>query len=420
MSKIYVIGVGVTKFVVPPSSKDYDVMGYEAALAAVKDSGVDYKHVEGAVCGYCYGDPTCGQRVVYQLGLTGVPILNVNNNCSTGSTALWTARMMVQAGKECVLAVGFEKMERGNLTQKFSDSHQSPTQKHFDSMFDKGMSKEPIDKNTNDFTGNVIKLFAGAQTEHMKRFGSSVDDFSLIAYKNHKHSKHNPYAAMQMEIPLQTIAKSKALYGPILRMQACPVACGAAAAVLCSESFVRRNNLQDRAVCIAGQALVTDVPGSFDSSIMNLAGYGLAKMAAQKALKEANTKPSDVQVVECHDCFSCNELFMYEALGLCGEGEGHKLLKTGQWKKTKEGGELFFMGSGGGVVVNPSGGLESKGHPIGATGLAQCAELVWQLRGQAGKRQVPGASVGLQHNFGLGSACVVTVYKRENAQQSKL
>lgn len=408
------VGVGMTKFARPMSGRDYPEMGKEAIGKALTDAQLPYKSIEAAVAGYCYGDPTCGQRVIYEFGLTGIPVVNTNNNCSTGSSALWIARNFVLGGVyDCVLAVGFEKMEK-NLSQKFTDvGYTSPVQKHFDRVYECGVAKDPIG-NLNEMTGGVIKMFGEAALEHQKLYHSTDKHLATIAYKNHKHSVNNPNAMIQKEFPFDVIAdKSKAIWGPITSLQACPTADGAAAAIVCSEAFVLKHGLQNTAIEIAAQAMVTDLPSSFQDSptkYMSLCGYDMAAEAARRVYAESGLTSAAVDVAEVHDCFSCNELMMYEALGLCKQGEAGKFVETGKWIRNKQGGELFLLGDR--VVVNPSGGLESKGHPIGATGLGQCAELCLQLRSACGKRQVESAKVALQHNFGLGSACVVTLYKK--------
>ncbi|ELR15408.1 uncharacterized protein ACA1_275820 [Acanthamoeba castellanii str. Neff] len=366
---------------------DYPEMAREAVTAALRDAGLPYTAVEAVVAGYCYGEPTCGQRAVYEMGLTGVPVVNVNNNCSTGSTALFVARNFVAGGLySCALALGFEKMER-NLSQKYTDSgYTSPVARHFDYMFACGSNRQQVGR-LNEMTGNVIKMFGDAALEHQRKYGSNDAHLTTLAYKNHKHSVNNPYAQLQKEIPF---------------------------------AFVKAHGLESQAVEIVAQALVTDVPSSFDlenKSFANLCGFDLTSRGAQQVFRDSGLKPSDVDVLEVHDCFSVNELLVMEAVGLCGKGEGGKLVDSGRWIRNAAGGELFQVG--GRWVVNPSGGLESKGHPIGATGLAQCAELCWQLRGKADKRQVEGAKVALQHNFGLGSAAVVTLYRVYSAQPSE-
>jgi acetyl-CoA acetyltransferase len=234
----------------------------------------------------------------------------------------------------------------------------------------------------------------------MERYGSTADHYAWIGWKNHRHSVNNPYAQFQTEYTLEDIKSAKMIHDPLTKLQCSPTSDGSACAIVASERFVDAHDLWDRAVEIAGQSMVTDMTSTFDTgSCMRVVGYDMSKEAARRAYEEAQVGADDVDVIELHDCFSANELITYEALGLAEEGHGHELVDN---EDTTYGGRW---------VVNPSGGLISKGHPLGATGLAQCSELTWQLRGQADKRQVDGARVGLQHNIGLGGAAVVTVYR---------
>ncbi|KAJ8305348.1 hypothetical protein KUTeg_015893 [Tegillarca granosa] len=404
LRRTFVVGVGVTKFEKPETKKwDYPDMGREAGQEALRDAGLSYNAIQAVVASYCYGEPTCGQRAVYELGLTGVPVFNVNNNCSSGSSALMLARRLVQSGiEDCVLAVGFEKMERG-LSEKYTEKT-SPVKRHMDHMVDIGAKPGLIQPHLNTMTSDVVKLYAYAAREYLKKYpNTTVDDFVSISYKNHKHSMNNPKATIQRVISKEDIKTKLPLCYPITFWMSAPTADGGAAAIVCSEDFVIKNNLQSQAVEIVAQHMVTDKISSFDKSFRDLSGYSMAKEAAQRCYTESGLSPSDVDVIEVHDCFSCNELFMYEALQLAEEGKGADLIRNSQWKRNQNGGELCVLK--GKWVVNPSGGLESKG-------LAQCAELVLQLRGKADKKQVDGAKVGLQHNFGIGGAAVVTMYKK--------
>jgi acetyl-CoA acyltransferase len=387
-----VIGVGMTKFDKPGTKEgDYPDWAKEAGEKALADAGVQYDAVEQAYAGYCYGDSTCGQRAVYGLGLTGIPVLNVNNNCSTGSSALYLARQAIKGGiAECALAVGFEKMEKGSLGVKYTD-RTNPIDKHAIAMFE---VREP------EQSPPAPQMFGNAGREHMERYGSTSDHYAWIGWKNHKHSVNNPYAQFQSEYSMDDIKAAKVIHEPLTKLQCSPTSDGSAAAVVASERFVDEHDLWDQAVEIAGQAMVTDMSSTFDEgSCIKIVGYDMSKEAANRAYAEAGVGPEDVDVIELHDCFSANELITYEALGLAEEGKGHELVDS---EDTTYGGRW---------VVNPSGGLISKGHPLGATGLAQCSELTWQLRGQADKRQVDGAKVALQHNIGLGGAAVVSVYR---------
>lgn len=337
------------------------------------------------------GDSTCGQRALYEIGMTGIPIYNVNNNCSTGSSAILLAKQLIENGKnDCVLALGFEKMERGSLTSKYTD-RENPIEKLVIAMSE-----------VSDITGAPIaaQLFGNAGVEHMKKYGSKPEHFAKIAYKNHKHSTNNPYSQFQDEYSLDQVKKSPQVHEVLTKLQCCPTSDGAAACVLASEDFVRRYGLERQAVEIVGMEMSTDLPSTFnEKSAMKIVGYDMTRNAAQKLFAKTNYKPQDVDVVELHDCFSANELITYEALGLCEPGKAHELVEKND------------NTYGGKYVINPSGGLISKGHPLGATGLAQCNELCWQLRGEAQKRQVPNARLALQHNIGLGGAVVVALYR---------
>ncbi|HSP97663.1 MAG TPA: lipid-transfer protein [Candidatus Dormibacteraeota bacterium] len=391
--KVFVIGVGMTKFE-KPGSKDWDYpdMAREAGTKALQDAGIGFDQIEQAAVGYCYGDSTAGQRAVYGLGMTGIPIYNVNNNCATGSTALFMAKQFVEAGiADCALALGFEKMEKGSLGVKFQD-RTNPMDKHFQAMVDvRGFAQAPP----------APQFFGNAGREHMDRYGTTAEQFAKIGWKNHKHSVNNPYSQFQDEYTLEQILNAPMVYDPLTKLQCCPTSDGAGAAIVVSEDFVRTHNLQAKAVEILGMAMTTDFPSTFDEkSCIKLVGSDMTRKAAQKVYEQSGLGPENVDVVELHDCFSCNEMITYEALGLCPEGKGGAFVDAGA------------NTYGGKVVVNPSGGLISKGHPLGATGLAQCAELNWQLRGEADKRQVKDAKVALQHNLGLGGAAVVTMYRK--------
>jgi acetyl-CoA acyltransferase len=395
-NKTYVIGVGMTKFEKPGARDwDYPDMAVEAGTKALDDAGISYDDIEQAVAAYCYGESTSGQEALYGIGLSGIPIVNVNNNCSTGSTALFLARQLIAGGiVDCALAIGFEKMEKGSLGLKWTD-RRPPMSRQLTQMIE-----------LREFTASppAAQVFGNAGREHMERYGSTAEQFAKIGHKNHKHSVNNPYSQFRDEYSLEDILAAPMVYAPLTKLQCCPTSDGAGAAVLASERFVKEHGLGARAVEIAGQAMTTDGPATFsEKSLINLAGADMSRRAAQQAYEESGLGPEDIDVIELHDCFSANELITYEALGLCPEGAAGKLIDDGA------------VTYGGQWVVNPSGGLISKGHPLGATGLAQCSELTWQLRGDADARQVDGAKVALQHNIGLGGAAVVTIYRAPNA-----
>ncbi|SFP68783.1 Acetyl-CoA acetyltransferase [Amycolatopsis arida] len=390
--RTYVVGVGMTRFEKPGRREgwDYPEMARESGSAALADAGIDYERVEQAYVGYVYGESTSGQRAVYELGLTGIPVVNVNNNCSTGSTALFLAVQAVRSGAvDCALALGFEKMQPGSLGGTYDDREQ-PMMRHILALAELEEVAMPP----------APWMFGAAGREHMRKYGTTAEQFARIGVKNHRHSVNNPYAQFQEEYSLEDVLGAKVIYEPLTKLQCSPTSDGSGAAVVASERFVERHGLAGRAVEVVGQAMVTDLPSTFeDDSAISLVGAKMSRAAAERVYRQAELSASDVDVIELHDCFSTNELITYEALGLCPEGEGGKLVDAGDTTY------------GGRWVVNPSGGLISKGHPLGATGLAQCAELTWQLRGTAGARQVPGAKVALQHNIGLGGAAVVTAYR---------
>ena len=390
--KINVIGVGMVPFAKPGKSEEYNVMAAKAGKAALADAGVPFDQIEQAYAGYVFGDSTCGQRAVYDIGLTGIPVFNVNNNCSTGSSALMLGAQAIAGGvAECVLVVGFEQMEKGALSAKWTD-RTNPLDKHANLMSEvQGFTQAPP----------AAQMFGGAGREYQWKYGAKRETFAKISAKARVHASKNPYALFKEVLSVEQIMASEEVFDPLTRYQCCPPTCGAAAAVLCSDEFAKKHGI-DRPVYIAAQAMTTDFPSSFEEkSMIKMVGYDMAVAAAKKVYEKAGLGPEDVQVVELHDCFTANELLTYEALGLCKEGEAEKFIE--------DGGNTY----GGKFVTNPSGGLLSKGHPLGATGLAQCTELVWHLRGTAGERQVEGAKVALQHNLGLGGACVVTMYRRD-------
>jgi acetyl-CoA acetyltransferase len=392
-NRVFVAGVGMTKFEKPGRREwDYPDMVRESVSNALADAGVQYADIEQAYVGWVYGDSTAGQRAVYELGLTGIPVINVNNNCSTGSTALFLARTIVAGGlADCVLAAGFEKMEPGSLKMHFPD-RENPIDRHM------AASYELYPQEQGPFAAQV---FGNAGREHMKLYGTTAEQLAKIAVKNHRHSVNNPYAQFQTEFTLEQVLAAPMVHDPLTRLQCSPTSDGSAAAVIVSERFLEQRGLAERAVEIVAQSMVTDLESTFaDHSARSIVGAKMTEKAAREVYESAGVGPHDVDVIELHDCFSANELVTYEALGLCGEGEAGRLIDDG---------EVTY---GGEWVVNPSGGLISKGHPLGATGLAQCSELTWQLRGAAGKRQVDKVDLALQHNIGLGGACVVTLYRR--------
>jgi acetyl-CoA acetyltransferase len=389
--RVLVAGVGMVPFMTPSKSEPYDLMGEKAARAALSDADVSYTDVQQAYAGFVYGDSTCGQAALYRLGQTGIPVINVNNNCSTGSSALFLARQAVESGAvDCALALGFEQMQRGALSLHWPD-RPSPI-----ATFDE-VAQDLQEVTDAPF---AAQFFGGAGTTYADRYGTKPETFAAISVKSRRHAAHNPYAVFRDPLTVEEVLASPHIYGPLTRLQCCPPTCGAAAALLVSDDFARKHGIQAE-VAIKAQAMTTDFASTFaERDMVKLVGYDMSKAAADQVYEASGVAPDDIRVVELHDCFTTNELLSYEALGLTPEGTAEKFIADGD------------NTYGGKVVTNPSGGLLSKGHPLGATGLAQCAELVWQLRGQAEDRQVDDVSVALQHNIGLGGAAVVTLYEK--------
>jgi sterol carrier protein 2 len=388
--KVVVAGVGMTRFVKPRESRMYDELGSDAVRLALADASISYDQIQQAYVGWVYGDSTAGQRALYKVGKTGIPVINVNNNCSTGSTAIFLARQAVESGLvECAIAVGFEQMAPGALGAVFDDRP--------------GPLDEFLDIANNAFEGAekipmALRLFGGAGFEYQEKYGAKTETFAKVRTKAASHAIHNERAIFRSPLEIEDVLDGSNIFLNLTRLQCCPPTCGGGAAILCSENFARKHGLRTD-VAIIGQALTTDTPVAFTGSLIEAVGAGMTADAARSVYEQAGIGPQDVDVVELHDCFTTNEVITYEGLGLCGEGEAEKFILDGD------------NTYGGRVVTNPSGGLLSKGHPLGATGLAQCFELVSQLRGDCDKRQVEGARTALAHNLGLGGACVVTAFQ---------
>lgn len=387
----FVAGVGMVPFATPKNADPFDVMAEGAIKAALADAGIDYEKVQQVYAGYVYGESTSGQLAAYRVGMTGVPVINVNNNCSTGSTALWLARQAVESGAaDCVLAFGFEQMRPGALGAIWTDR------------------PNPLDR-LNDIVGAqrgdyasappAPRWFAIAADAYMEKYGATPEMFAAVSVKARKHAANNPYAVFRDPVTVADVLGSPTICGMLTKLQCAPPTCGAAAAVICGEDFARRHGLSAD-VRIRAQAMTSDTPDAMERDRQGWAWTGIVGDAARQVYEQAGVGPEDIPVVELHDCFTPNEVLTYEVLGLTPEGTAEKFIADGD------------NTYGGRVVTNPSGGLLSKGHPLGATGLAQCAELTWQLRGQAGPRQVDGVKLALQHNVGGGSSVVITLYEK--------
>ncbi|CAG9530283.1 unnamed protein product [Cercopithifilaria johnstoni] len=395
-SKVYVIGVGMTKFTKPGSvpNLDYPDMVKEAVNKALSDAKLQYSDVEQAAVGYIYGGTCCGQRALYEIGLTGIPIYNVNNACASGSTAVYLSKLCIEGGHaDVALAVGFEKMKKGSLeSMENMDDRTHALEYHINVISStNGLVPVPL----------MAQIFANAGREHMNKYGTKREHFAKIAQKNHKHSINNPNSQFQKEYSLEEILNARVIHDFMGLLECSPTSDGAAAVILCSEKFLKKSpHLSKQAVEIIGAELGTDEPSVFaEHSNIKMIGFDMIRKLSTRLYQKTGLTPNDIQVIELHDCFAPNELISYEALGLCAPGKGSEIIDKGD------------NTYGGKWVINPSGGLISKGHPIGATGVAQVVELSLQLRGLAGARQVPNCKVAMQHNIGLGGAGMIALYR---------
>jgi acetyl-CoA C-acetyltransferase len=393
-SRAIIAGAAMVPFRKPGRSAPYDVMGADAARAALKDAGVEYADLQQAYAGYVYADSCAGQAALYHLGIGGIPIVNVNNNCASGSTAFALAAQAVAHGAaECALALGFEEMQPGAVAQVFP-SKTDPLARHNDAVAGlMGLSPEEQQ------VPPALRFF-GCQVDLLAdRYGVGHEVEALVAVKARRHAANNPNAIFRQPLTVEEVLRDPPLFRGLRKLYACPPSCGAAAAVVCSERFARRRSVQG-GVALVGQGFVSDKAEYFAGDPLDVMFRALSRDAADAAYAGAGLGPEDVDVIELHDCFTSNEIASYSALGLCAEDDLARFVMDGD------------NTYGGRFVVNPSGGLLSKGHPLGATGLAQIAELVEQLRGRAGARQVEGARTALQHNGGLGSAGFVHIFQR--------
>lgn len=415
----YVLGVGLTKFTKPRQLRPYPELGFEAGTKALLDAHLTYDDIEAGIACFASGETTSGQRIFYQFGMTTIPIYNTNNACATGSTGLHLARTFVRGGiADVVMVIGFETMRPGAIkgegedgrpsalglmTQMMEDTrgkHDSPR----NAQYFANAGREYMDK----YALPALLALNSLLTDFVSRYGATARDLAEIARVSHEHSSRNPYAQFNTVYSLAEIENSSMIHYPLTKLQCGPTSDGAGAAIIVSQRFLNaRPELRSHAILMAGQALMTDSPALFSRSAIDLVGFDMTRRAVKAALAEAGVVAGDIRVCELHDCFSANELVLLEGLGFCDEGQAHHMVRSG---------DITY---GGRVVVNPSGGLISKGHPLGATGLAQCAELTWQLRGWANNgRLVEDVDVALQHNLGLGGAVVVTVYKRADGQKN--
>jgi acetyl-CoA acetyltransferase len=379
MTEVYVVGTDMIKFGRFPD-RTVPQLGAEAALMALDDAGLAIQDVQALYCGNLgEAGAMVGQRVLREIGQTGIPVVNTANACATGATAFREAWAAIKAGLyDVVLAVGVEQMGKGLLGGGG------------------GGSGIPVEGLLG--SGTMPSVFAHVGLEHTRKYGTTFEQFAKVSVKNHHHSTANPKAMYQVETPLQEVMGAEMISYPNTKLMCSVNVDGSAAAVLASESAAKRLGLMSRAVKVRASALTSD-PYSPRNLVMPDFN-GATKLAAKQAYEMAGLGPDDLDLVELHDCFATAEIVHYENLGLCGEGEAGKLIDEGQ------------TAHGGRIPVNVSGGLLSKGHPLGATGIANIYEITTHLRGEAGKRQVEGARIGLTHVVGMGSACAIHVLEK--------
>ncbi|KAA1475435.1 thiolase-like protein [Dentipellis sp. KUC8613] len=361
--RVFIVGGGCTAFIKPRATRETSDMGLEAATKALLDAGITYDAVEAAFVGYCYGDSTSGQAALYNLGLTSIPITNVNNNCSTGSTALFHAATLIRGGlADCTLALGFERMMPGSLGSMWKD--------RANPMRPLSAATQAAEQRLGENHGpGAPRQFSNAAREYFERYGGGKGTLAKIAAKNHKHSVNNPYSQFRNGWTEEQVLAAPQITNELTKYMCSPTSDGAACCILASEAFVHAHGLENQAIEIVAQGLQTDTPDAFaGDDAMNVVGYGMSKRCADTVFAQAGASRDEVGVVELHDCFAANELVTYGALGLCPLEDA--------WKFAERGDNTY----GGKYVVNPSGGLEAKGHPLGATGLGMHFYIAMQLR----------------------------------------
>jgi acetyl-CoA acyltransferase len=379
MSDVYVVGTDMIKFGRFPN-RSIAEMGGEAALMALDDCGLGIADMQALYCGNLFeASGGVGQRVLREIGQTGIPVVNVANACATGATAFREGWMAIKAGVyDIVLAVGVEQMGSGLLGGGGGG---------------KGISTEGLLG-----SGTMPSVFAHVGLEHTRQYGTSFAQFAKVSVKNHHHSTLNPKAMYQKETPLEEVMGAEMISYPNTKLMCSVNVDGSAAAVLCSEKKAKELGLMGRAVKVRASALASDPYTEHNIAMMDF--NAVTKLAAKSAYEMAGLGPDDVDLIELHDCFATAEIVHYENLGLCKPGEAGRMIDSGE------------TALGGRIPVNVSGGLLSKGHPLGATGIANIYEITTHLRGEAGGRQVAGAKIGLTHVVGAGSACAVHILEK--------
>jgi acetyl-CoA acetyltransferase len=381
MSEVYVVGTDMIKFGRFPD-RSVPNIGAEAALMALDDAGLTLKDMQALYCGNLYEASNMpGQRILREIGQTGIPVVNCANACATGATAFREGYMAIRAGQyDVVLCVGVEQMGKGLLGGGGGGA---------------GIPTEGLLG-----SGTMPSVFAHVGMEHTRQYGTTFEQFAKVSVKNHHHSTLNPKAMYQIETPLQEVMGAEMISYPNTKLMCSVNVDGSAAAVICSEAYAKKHGLMKRAVRVRASAMTSDpyTPRNLVMPDFN----AVTRLAAKEAYEQAGLGPEDVNLVELHDCFATAEIVHYENLGLCADGEGGRLIDSGE------------TALGGRVPVNVSGGLLSKGHPLGATGIANIYEVTTHLRGEAGARQVEGARIGLTHVVGMGSACAIHVLEKVN------
>ena len=379
MGDVYILGVDMIKFGRFPE-KTVPQLGAQAALMALDDARLKIQDMEALYCGNLYqASGMVGQRVLHEIGQTGVPVVNCANACATGATAFREAWMAIKAGAyDVVLAVGVEQMGKGLIGGG-------------------GAGRTGISTEGLLGSGTMPTVFAEAGMEHSRKYGTSFEQFAKVSVKNHHHSTLNPKAMYQIETPLEMVMNAEMISYPNTKLMCSVNVDGSAAAVLCSEKKARELGMK-RAVRVKASVLTSDPWTDRDLVMPDV--NTCTRRAAAKAYEMAGISAKDLDLVELHDCFATAEILHYENLGLCGEGEAGRAIDEG------------WTALGGRIPVNVSGGLLSKGHPLGATGIANLYEVSTHLRGEAGKRQVPNARFGMTHVIGLGSACAIHVLEK--------
>ena len=378
MSDVYIMGVDMIKFGRFPD-KTVPQLGAQAALMALDDAGLKIQDIEALYCGNLgQANAMVGQRLLQEIGQTGIGVVNCANACATGATAFREAWMSIKAGvHDVVLAVGVEQMGKGLLGGAGGGA---------------GIPKEGLLG-----SGTMPAVFAEAGMEHARKYGTTFEQFARVSVKNHHHSTMNPKAMYQIETPLDVVMNAEMISYPNTKLMCSVNVDGSAAAVLVSEKKARELGMA-RAVRVKASVLASDPYTERDLVMPDV--NAVTRIAVKKAYEMAGCGPEDINLVELHDCFATAEILHYENLGLCKDGEAGRMLDEG----------TFSLG--GRIPVNVSGGLLSKGHPLGATGIANIYEVSTHLRGEADKRQVEGARLGMTHVIGLGSACAIHILEK--------